>query len=176
MPYCYKHGDIYVSLAVFLSTFFFQSQDPDEQQTQKEQKNSYTNLRSTADLGIFCLTLTSHIVSKECGIGPSRILLTCISTQFSIREHRLYSSLHPIIFIAVLTQCTSFDLAGCGRFRTSQSFSIWWYSLKELDGTWASAQLCTVVILQKCSLCSRLYLTQSTWVVQVSCLCRCQGT
>lgn len=53
--------------------FFFQSQDPDEQQTQKEQKNSYTNLSGTADLGIFCLTLTSHIVSKECGIGPSRM-------------------------------------------------------------------------------------------------------
>lgn len=147
MWYCHNHGDIYINLAIFLFHFFFTEPGPRwAADTQKEQNNSCTNLTGTAKLGVSCLMMTAHIVSTECGIRSPRILLTCVSTQFSIRNHRLYSSLHPIIFIAVLTWCTSFDLAGTGRFHTIQSFSIWWYSLKKLDGTWFSAQLCTVII------------------------------
>lgn len=142
---CHKHGNIYVSLAIFLD--LFTKPGPIwTADTQKRQKNSHTNLTGIAEDCISRLMVRAHIASTDCGIWSSRILLTCISTQDPIRDRRLYRSLHLVIFVAVLTQCVSFDLAGTGGFQTIELFSIWWYSLKVLDGTWSSTQLCTVII------------------------------
>lgn len=142
---CHKHGNIYVTLAIFLYLF----SKPGSRwtaDTQKRQKNSHPNLTGIAEPCISRLMVLAYIVSTDCGIWSSRILLTCISTQVPIRDRRLYRSLHPVIFVAVLTQCVGFDLAGTGRFQTIELFSIWWYSPKVLDGTWSSTELCTVVI------------------------------